>query len=60
MYSLRTIAKLLYIAMAYGSRTTRIRAMLNSSDPDVEILARALKYAGYLNEVDGTVIKDPI
>lgn len=45
---LDTVARLLYIALSYTSRETRIRAMLNSTDAGVSMLASQLKYAGYL------------
>lgn len=45
---LRTIAKTVYIALGYGSRSERIDALLNSSDLDVAMLAQILANRGLL------------
>ena len=39
---LRTIAKAIYIALAYSSRSERIDALRNSDDLDVAMLAQIL------------------
>jgi hypothetical protein len=47
--------KLLKVALGYGSRTDRIKAMLNHEDVSVAMLAQSLKYQGYLHESEGTI-----
>jgi hypothetical protein len=50
------ITKILHIALGYGSREERIRAMIDSRDLDVGLLANSLRYRGLLLPT-GTKIK---
>ena len=51
----RTVVKMLRIALGYGSRTERIQRLLHSTDPDVVVAAQSLRYQGFLKVVEGTV-----
>lgn len=56
---LRTVIRMLHVAMGYGSRTERITRLINSSVPDVAITARSLQAMGYLRPEIGTIDLDP-
>lgn len=51
-----TVAKLLYYALAYGSREQRIRAMLASKDQSVFMYSHMLQAKGYLTST-GVVVE---
>lgn len=46
---LSTLARMLEIALAYGSRTDRIRALLRAAGSG-SFVAAQLRYAGYLTD----------
>ncbi len=52
---LRTVLRMLRIALGYGSRSDRIRRLIDSPDPDVAITSRSLQAFGYLRPDVGTV-----
>lgn len=56
-YQLRIVAKLLKVALGYGSREDRIRYLLNSKDMQIGWVATQLRFSGYLK--DNTIDLDP-
>lgn len=56
---IKTVVKLLRIAIGYGSRTEKIHRMLHSPDPDVAIAAHSMRIAGYLDGPNGTIVVNP-
>lgn len=47
---LLTLAKMLRIALGYGSREARIKALMDHSDTSVSTMARILHFKGYLDK----------
>lgn len=56
---LSIVIRMLRIALGYGSRTEIITRLLNSTDPDVAIIARSLAVSGYLDAANGTIVVHP-
>jgi hypothetical protein len=45
---LRIIARLLYIALGYGSRSERIKLLFDCQDAGIQWAVGQLRYSGYL------------
>lgn len=47
---LKVIARLLYIALGYGSRSERVKLLYDCADPGVQWAVGQLRYSGYLKQ----------
>lgn len=52
---IRTVVRMLRIAVGYGSRSEKLQRLVHSTDPDVALTARSLMVQGYLDIDNGTV-----
>lgn len=59
MIPLITVVKMLRIALGYGSRTDRVKRMLDSPDTSVSMMANSLMHQGYLDRFTGSVNLTP-